>query len=190
MAAFALSRTIDEEEVIFDDTGEGFFSQTCEMFNWDDFLYSLLFGLLPSTLDVVTDFRFALLLDQSEDSMIAAGLAYAIIILPGIDFAFFFLFQKVWDNLGHSLKIKIPVLFIYVVIIGLLLSGLLLSIIHVPTSLYYPALVIGVSLLGIKLVALVVHTPGVKKLSVMASSRQVTHRGRLQGLQVAFVKLN
>ena len=172
MAAIALNRTIDDEEGIFDDTGEGFFSQACEMFNWDDFLYSLLFGLLPSTLDVVTDFRFALLLDQSEDSMIAAGLAYAIIILPGIDFAFFFLFQKVWDHLGDSLKIKIPVLFIYVVIIGLLLGGLLLSIIHTPTSLYYPALVIGVSLLGIKLVSLVVHTPAVKKLSVMASSSE------------------
>ena len=172
VAAIALNRTRDDGEGIFDDTGEGFFSQACEMFNWDDFLYSLLFGLLPSTLDVVTDFRFALLLDQSEDSMIAAGLAYAIIILPGIDFAFFFLFQKVWDNLGDSLKIKIPVLFIYVVIIGLLLGGLLLSIIHMPTSLYYPALVIGVSLLGIKLLALVVHTPGVKKLSVMASSSE------------------
>ena len=94
VAAIALNRTIENEEVIFDDTGEGFFSQACEMFNWDDFLYSLLFGLLPSTLDVVTDFRFALLLDQSEDSMIAAGLAYAIIILPGIDFAFFFLFSS------------------------------------------------------------------------------------------------
>ena len=181
--AIQMNEMTNGEEVVVQN-GEGFFSQAFEAFNWDDFLYSLLFGLLPSTLDILTDFRFALLLDKSEQSLIAAGLAYAIIILPGIDFAFFFLFQKVWDNLGDSLRIKIPVLFVYIAIIGFLLAALFLSIIHMPTSLYYPALAIAVSLLGIKLLALVVHTPAVKKLSVMASGSEGNFESAYQLLLV------
>ena len=183
VVAIQMNEMTNGEEVLVQD-GEGFFSQVFEAFNWDDFLYSLLFGLLPSTLDILTDFRFALLLDKSEQSLIAAGLAYAIIILPGIDFSFFFLFQKVWDNLGDSLRIKIPVLFIYVAIVGFLLGALLLSIIHMPTSLYYPALAIAVSLLGIKLLALVVHTPAIKKLSVMASGSEGNFESAYQLLLV------
>ena len=167
VVAIEMSEVTNGEELVQDSSG--FFIRAYHAFNWDDFLYSLLFGLLPSTLDILTDFRFALLLDKSQ---VAAGLAYAIIILPGIDFSFFFLFQKVWDNLGDSLKIKIPVLFIYIAIIGFLLGALFLSITHMPTSLYYPALAIAVFLLGIKLVALVVHTPAIKKLSVMASGSE------------------
>ena len=174
--------TNGEEELVQE--GGGFLSQAYEAFNWDDFLYSLLFGLLPSTLDILTDFRFALLLDESEQSLIAAGLAYAIIILPGIDFSFFFLFQKVWDNLGDSLRIKIPVLFVYIAIIGFLLGALFLSIIHMPTSLYYPALTVATFLLGIKLLALVVHTPGVKKLTVMASGSEGNFESAYQLLLV------
>ena len=162
----------NSETVFVQDGRWRFFSEVYEVFNWDDFLFSLLFGLLPSTLDILTDFRFALLLDKTEQSLIAAGLAYAIIIMPGIDFSFFFLFQKVWDNLGDSLRIKIPVLFVYIAIIGFLLGALFLSIIHMPNSLYYPALAVAVFLLGIKLIALVVHTPGMKKLSVIASGSE------------------
>ena len=152
--------------------GVGFLRQAYEAFNWDAFLYSFLFDLLPSAINILANFRFALLLGKSEQSLVASGLAYTIIILPAIDFSFVFLFQKVWDNLGDSLKIKIPVLFIYIVIIGFLLGVLFLSIIHMPTSLYYPALAIAVSLVGIKLLALVVHTSDIKKLSSLASGSE------------------
>ena len=125
-----------------------------------------------------------MLLDKCEESLIAAGLAYAIIILPGIDFSFFFLFQKVWDNLGDSLRIKIPVLFIYIAIVGFLLATLFLTIIHLPTSLYYPAFAIAAALLGIKVLALLVHTPGIKKLSVMASGSEGNFESAYQLLLV------
>ena len=70
------------------DAEKGFFRQAWESFNWDDFFYSLLLGLVPSTLDIVTDLRFASLLDKGEGSLTAAGLAYAIIIMPSIAFTF------------------------------------------------------------------------------------------------------
>ena len=206
--AIEMNEISNEEDVLA--VQDGFLREAYEAFNLDDFLYSLLFGLLPSSLDILTDFRFffvfvfvfvfffifffvfffvfvfrfALLLDKCEESLIAAGLAYAIIILPGIDFSFFFLFQKVWDNLGDSLRIKIPVLFIYIAIVGFLLATLFLTIIHLPTSLYYPAFAIAAALLGIKVLALLVHTPGIKKLSVMASGSEGNFESAYQLLLV------
>ena len=168
---------------------EGFVEEACEAFDWDDLLYSLLFGLLPSTIDILTDFRFAFLLDTNEQSLIAAGLAYAIIILPGIDFSFYFVFQTVWDNLGDSLKVKIPVLFVYIVIIGLLLLALFLSILHHPTILFYPAVLVAVSLLSLKVAAVVIHTPQVKRLSAMASGSEGNFEASYQLLLVAFTWL-
>ena len=168
---------------------ERFYEEACEAFDWDDLLYSFLFGLLPSTIDILTDFRFAFLLDTSEQSLIAAGLAYAIIILPGIDFSFYFVFQTIWDNLGDSLKVKIPVLFLYIVIIGLLLLVLFLSIIHHPTILFYPAVLIAVCLLSMKVAAVVIHTPQVKRLSTMASGSEANFEASYQLLLVAFTWL-
>ena len=58
LVAIEMNQTTNGEEVLA--VQDGFLSEAYEAFNWDDFLYSLLFGLLPSTLDIVTDFRFAL----------------------------------------------------------------------------------------------------------------------------------
>ena len=154
------------------DAEKGFFRQAWESFNWDDFFYSLLLGLVPSTLDIVTDLRFASVLDKGEGSLTAAGLAYAIIIMPSIDFTFSLIFKKVWDKVGESYLTKICVLFIFTAVIGLLLVSLFFTIIHTPTYLFYPAMVSTTYLLGIKLVATLVHTPAMKRLSCMASSSE------------------
>ena len=105
--------------------GEGWLRRALDAFNWDDFFYALLMGLLPCVLDISTDFRFAIILDVNEKNSTAAGLAYAIIIMPGIDFASYFIFQKVWDNVGNSLWTRGPVLFLFTTGIGLLLALLL-----------------------------------------------------------------
>ena len=152
--------------------GEGWLRCVLDAFNWDDFFYALLMGLLPCVLDISTDFRFAIILDVNEKNSTAAGLAYAIIIMPGIDFASYFIFQKVWDNVGDSLWARGPVLFLFTAGIGLLLGGLLWSIVHSPTSLFYPAVVSAALLLAIKLMALVIHTTDMKRVSAMASSSE------------------
>ena len=154
------------------DAEKGFFRQAWESFNWDDFFYSLLLGLVPSTLDIVTDLRFASVLDKGKGSLTAAGLAYAIIIMPSIDFTFSMIFKEVWDKVGESHLTKICVLFIFTAVIGLLLVSLFFTIIHTPTYLFYPAMVSTTYLLGIKLVATLVHTPAMKRLSCMASSSE------------------
>ena len=151
---------------------EGWLRRVLDAFNWDDFFYALLMGLLPCVLDISTDFRFAIILDVNEKNSTAAGLAYAIIIMPGIDFASYFIFQKVWDNVGDSLWARGPVLFLFTAGIGLLLGGLLWSIVHSPAYLFYPAVVSAALLLAIKLIALVIHTPDMKRVSAMASSSE------------------
>ena len=92
---------------------EGWLKRILDAFNWDDFFYALLMGLLPCVLDIFTDFRFALTLNENEKNSTTAGLAYAIIIIPGIDFSSYFIFQKVWDNVGESLWTRGPVLFLF-----------------------------------------------------------------------------
>ena len=151
---------------------EGWLKRILDAFNWDDFFYALLMGLLPCVLDIFTDFRFALTLNENEKNLTAAGLAYAIILIPGIDFSSFFIFQKVWDNVGDSLWTRGPVLFLFTTGIGLLLGLLLWSIVHCPTTLFYPALLSAASLLLIKLMALAIHTPDMKRVSTMASSSE------------------
>ena len=82
-----------------------------EAFSWNNFFYNLLFGLLPSALDILTDFRFASILDKSGQNTVTVGLAYAIILMPGNDIIYLFTFQKVWNNLGDDLVKKILVTF-------------------------------------------------------------------------------
>ena len=151
---------------------KGWLRRALDAFNWDDFFYALLMGLLPCVIDIFTDFRFALTLNENEKNSTAAGLAYAIIIIPGIDFSSYFIFQKVWDNVGDSLWARGPVLFLFTTGIGLLLALLLWSIVHCPTSLFYPAILSAASLLLIKLMALAIHTPDMKRVSTMASSSE------------------
>ena len=79
------------------------------LFNLDDFLYSFFFGLLPSLMDIATDFSFADRLRQNtwekliltmtltrlakEGNLTASGVAYAVIMLPGFELAIVQIFK-------------------------------------------------------------------------------------------------
>ena len=74
-------------------------------------------------------------MDISDEKGSAAGLAYAIIILPGVDFFFYFLLQTLWESVGESLKLKIAVLFVYIAMISMVLAALFFSILYHPSIL-------------------------------------------------------
>ena len=109
--------------------------------------------------------------------------------MPGVDFAFYFVLQNVWENLGESLKLKIAVLFVYITVIGIVLVALFLAILYQPSILFYPAVCVAVCLLGLKLVAVVIHKPTLKKLSAMASSSEGNFEACYQLLLIALTWL-
>ena len=162
----------DKEQLVHDNDKEGvsgFIAQAREAFSWNNFFYNLLFGLLPSALDILTDFRFASILDKRGQNTVTVGLAYVIILMPGNDIIYLFAFQKVWNNLEDALAKKIFVTFASIAIACLLLVGMFFSITHMPTILFYPAVLVASFFIGIKLVAVVIHTKRVQDLSVIAS---------------------
>ena len=60
-----------------------------------------------SSLDILTDFRCAFILDMRGQNTVTVGLAYVIILMPGNDIIYLFAFQKVWNNLEDALAKKI-----------------------------------------------------------------------------------
>ena len=60
-----------------------------------------------SSLDILTDFRCASILDKRGQNTVTVGLAYVIILMPGNDIIYLFAFQKVWNNLEDALATKI-----------------------------------------------------------------------------------
>jgi hypothetical protein len=141
----------------------GFFQQAREAFNWDDFFYALIFGLIPSVLDIKSDYYFA-----SNISQVTAGLSYASITMP----VYSFLLPTIGNYFGPYLKANILMLLVIICIFGIIHVGMFFSIMKAPNLLFYPAAVVSFCLLFTKSVAVVVHTPRVKQLSMMASGSE------------------
>ena len=63
----------DKEQLFHDNEKEGvfgFIAQARVAFSWNSFFYNFLFGLLPSALDILTDFRFAFILDKKGQNTV------------------------------------------------------------------------------------------------------------------------
>ena len=69
-------------------------------FNWDDFFYSLILGLIPTAWDVISDCLFGAALEQSGN-IITAGFCYFLICLPGL----FFFFEFLLHNMKQTFSI-------------------------------------------------------------------------------------
>jgi hypothetical protein len=83
---------------------------------------------------------------------------------------FSFLFLTIGNHSGQSLKANILMSCIF----GIILAGLFFSILYVPNLLFYPAALVSFCILFTKSVAVVVHTPWVKQLSMTASGSEGT----------------
>ena len=117
------------------------------------------------------------------------AVAYAIIILPGVDFFFYFLLQTLWESVGESLKLKIAVLFVNIAAVVATAAALFFSILYHPSFLFYPAVFVAVCLLGLKLAAVVIHKPTLRKLSAMASGSKGYFEACYQLLLIAITWL-
>jgi hypothetical protein len=142
----------------------GFFQQATEAFNWDDFFFALIFGLIPSVLDIKSDYYFA---SQIIKSQVTAGLSYAIISMP----LFSFLFLTIGNHSGQLMH------FALLCFAGLFLLAGLSILLFYPAALnllFYPAALVSFCILSTKSVAVFVHTPWVKQLSMMVSGTEGT----------------
>ena len=73
--------SIEEEEE--DDTGEPVWRKWKKAFRWNDFFYGLIFGLGPTSWDVLSDIRFGRSLAESGDSS-SAGLCFLFVTIPEV----------------------------------------------------------------------------------------------------------
>ena len=79
----SIGREHEEEEDA--SSSEPVWKKWKEAFSWNDFFYAIVFGLGPTSWDVLSDLRFGWRLAKSGD-LSSAGLCYLFITIPGVFF--------------------------------------------------------------------------------------------------------
>ena len=143
-------------------------------FSWSDFFYSLIFGLGPTAWDVLSDLRFGWSMARSGD-LSSAGLCYLFTILPG----FFFLQEVIMVHIFKDCSSKVNTTIVVATTL-VATSALALGFLLNPLLFQYPATILGCSNVGVKVLAVFVHTPEMKALSVRVSSFEYTTESSLQ----------
>ena len=156
------------------------FKEIKKYFNWNDFFFGLIFGLAPTVWDMYTDLQLGSHLLQSEDAH-AAGLCYMFICFPGINLVK----EKVGEAVMNSQRRA-----------GVLLAGLIMGIYFTlgtalvvglgmlfwlrPLIFHYPAVLVTVTIVLTKTVAVVLHSPPMKRLSLKMSECECFFESSLQ----------
>ena len=156
------------------------FKEIKKYFNWDDFFFGLIFGLAPTAWDMYTDLQLGSHLLDTENAH-AAGLCYAFICLPGINLVK----EQVGEAVMKSQRQA-----------GLLLAGLIMGLYFAlgtavvvglgiivwlwPLVLFYPALLVTATIVFTKTVAVFLHSPGMKRLSLKMSECECFFESSLQ----------
>ena len=143
-------------------------------FSWSDFFYSLIFGLGPTAWDVLSDLRFGWSMARSGD-LSSAGLCYLFTILPG----FFFLQEVIMVHIFKDCSSKVNTTIVVATTL-VATSALALGFLLNPLLFQYPGTILGCSIVGVKVVAVFVHTPEMKALSVRVTSFEYTTESSLQ----------
>ena len=131
-------------EVERDDAGEtSAWKKWKASFSWNDFFYSIIFGLGPTAWDVISDLRFGWSLSKSDRS--SAGLCYLFITIPGV----FFLQEVVLVHILKDCSSKMTTL-VYVLSALVATSAMAYGFCVEPLIFYFPANILGLSLIGVK----------------------------------------
>ena len=144
-----------------------------------DFWYSLLFGLLPTAVDVSTDLRLGKIFEQQEDVTSAAA-CWLLVCLPTVYCCMQHVAKK-YNSIGVHI---IVVIFVA----GILLCAVV-SVIWFPRLLFYPAVLSGLTLLIVKILATFHPSPGIKQLSSQLSRAESSIEASGQLLLLIFMWL-
>ena len=164
----------EEEEEEDDTTGVAVLKQWRLAFCWNDFSYSIIFGLGPTAWDVISDLRFGWSMTKAGDPS-SAGLCYLFTTLPG----FFFLQEVI---MLHAFKECSSRVNTTVVVATTLVatSAMALGFLTDPLLFQYPATILGCSVVGVKVLGVFVHTPEMKAFSMRVSSFEYSTESSLQ----------
>ena len=139
-----------------------------------DFAYNFFLSFLPTAWDVISDLRTAEHLKDSGEVGFA-GLSFLFICFPGLYLALDLITQKISKSFNSSkaalFNISFGISLSFAMIIGFYNNILLFK---------YPALVVGLGMVGIKGVALFRRTPLMKELSAKVTKHEVETESPLQ----------
>ena len=174
------SAEIDAEEITSWIWIKTWLKETKECFNWSDFFFALIFGLAPTAWDMYTDLELACYLLESEN-VHASGLCYVFICLPGIN-----LVKEQVGEAASKLQSRVGVLLsglimgLYYVMGATIMVGLGVLLWHWPLAFHYPAVIITISIVATKTVAVFLHSPRIKSLSRKMSESEAFFESALQ----------
>ena len=172
---------IEEEGGDGASAGETFWKKWKEAFRWNDFFYGLIFGLAPTSWDVLSDLRFGWRLAESGD-LSSAGLCYVFVTIPGV----FFLQEVIMLHIFKNCSSKVNTI-MYVAYGFLTTTGMAVGFGVEPLLFQYPATILGCSMIGVKLAGVFVHTPEMKAFSVRISAFEYTTESNLQLCLLSFL---
>ena len=132
------------------------------LFNWDDFGYSLILGFAPTTWDVISDLIIASQLEDDEkddERRNLAGLSYLFVCLPGL----YMLNETLSEVLSDCSSALVHFVTLYS---SVFFSSAMIGAFYMDPLLFKgPAILIGIGVVITKGLAIFVHTPEMKKIS-------------------------
>ena len=171
------------EEVEEEEEVEAELNDWREAFNWDDFAYNLVLGFLPTACDVFSDLRIAFHLRENAE-VDSAGLSYLFICFPGLHMSLDLFTRRL--SLSCDTKVAIFVN----VVCGVTFSFAMLFSVWSKALLFeYPAFLVGIAVVCVKAVAIVVHTPAMKKVSARVTKYETDTESPLQLLLLLHIFL-
>ena len=171
--------SVEEEED--DGTRESLWKKWKKAFSWNDFFYAIIFGLGPTSWDVLSDLRFGWNLARSGD-LSSAGLCYLFITIPGV----FFLQEVILVHIFKDCSPKVNTI-AYIASGFLGIGAMAFGFYAKPLLFQYPATILGFSIIGVKVVGVFVHTPEMKAFSVRISAFEYTTESNLQLLLLFYL---
>ena len=166
--------------------------QISQNFTWENFYYAFFFGLLPTAWDISTDLQFGVSQeDQGEET--TAGFCYMFICLPAIFSlipAFVSRVQNGWGKVAESTLMGVLYLLFVCLISVTITSAMAFAFAKQPTIFKYPALLCSLFTLGVKLLAVFLHTPEMIEFSLNASTAESSYESSAQLLFLLHIWLS
>ena len=157
-------------------------SQISENFTWDNFYYAFFFGLLPTAWDILTDFLFGVS-QENEGEETTAGFCYMFICLPAIFSILSAVVSRVykeWGRVAESTLMGVFYLLFVCLIFVAITAVMAFAFVTQPTIFKYPALLCSLFTLGVKILAVFLHTPEMVQFSLNASSAESSYESSCQ----------